>query len=158
MAPTPHDPAKWLAEVRVPPPPGTPYSLPIPGSSTENRTATYRHWRFVDKPLPTSIDPQILTNHDSFEASVKRKPNARCLGSRTYNQATREFGTYEWLTYAQTAERRKNLGAGIVEIHKKIGITEEKYGVGLWCQNRPEWQITGRLVISSAERLICSLI
>ncbi|EPE30902.1 Acetyl-CoA synthetase-like protein [Glarea lozoyensis ATCC 20868] len=145
MAPITQDPVKWLAEMRVPPPPGTPYSLPIPGTSTENRTATYRHWRFVDKPLPTTIDPQILTAHDSFEASVKRKPNARCLGTRTYNPTTKEFGTYEWLTYAQTAERRKNFGAGLVEIHKKLGVTEEKYGVGLWylgCQSQSLFSVS----------------
>lgn len=34
------------------------------------------------------------------------------------------------------------MGAGIVELHKAIGVTDEKYGIGLWCQNRPEWQIT----------------
>jgi long-chain acyl-CoA synthetase len=158
MAPTAHNPDKWLAEARVPPPPGTPYSLPIPGTSTDNRTTTFRHWRFVDKPLPTTIDPSVLTAHDSFEASVKRKPNARCLGSRTYNSATKEFGTYDWLTYAQTAERRKNFGAGIVEIHKKIGVTEDKYGVGLWCQNRPEWQITGKPYTTGYLRATRSLI
>jgi long-chain acyl-CoA synthetase len=137
------DPVKRLAELNVPPPPGTPYSLPIPGSSAENRSAIYRHLRFVDKPIAVSFDPQLLTAHDFFEASVKRKPDARCLGTRTYDPKTKEFGTYEWLTYAETAVRRKNFGAGIVELHKKIGVTGEKYGVGLWLQNRPEWQITG---------------
>ncbi|KAJ3506321.1 hypothetical protein NM208_g16091 [Fusarium decemcellulare] len=38
--------------------------------------------------------------------------------------------------------RRKNFGAGIVEIHKLINYPGDKYGVGLWSQNRAEWQIT----------------
>ncbi|KAG9228951.1 hypothetical protein BJ875DRAFT_476205 [Amylocarpus encephaloides] len=143
MAPTRQDPAAWLAETRLPPPPGTPYSLPIPGTATENRSSTYRHWRFLNKPLPTSLDAKIFTAHDSFEASVAKRSNARCLGSRPYDPVTKEFGgKYEWITYGETATRRKNFGAGIVELHKKAGVTDEKYGVGLWCQNRPEWQIT----------------
>src|SRR6185437_3072408 len=66
--------------------------------------------------------------------------------SRPWDPVTKTFGKYEWITYAETASRRKNFGAGIVELHKKAGITEEKYGVGLWCQNRPEWQIPGEFI------------
>jgi len=145
MAPTYQDPAAWVTAMKAPPPPGSPYSLPLPGSQREGRTPIYRHWRWVNKELPSSIDAQILTAHDAFEASLKKRPNARCLGSRAYDPTTKTFGKYEWMTYGQTAERRKNFGAGLVELHKKAGVTEEKYGVGLWCQNRPEWQITGML-------------
>ena len=35
------------------------------------------------------------------------------------------------------------MGAGLVHLHKQVGVTEQSYGIGLWCQNRPEWQITG---------------
>ena len=48
------------------------------------------------------------------------------------------------MDYQTVQRRRKNFGIGIVELHKQEGVTEEKYGVGLWCQNRPEWQITGK--------------
>lgn len=143
MAPTPVDQVALCTKLRVPPPPGTPYSLPIPGSEKEGRSAIYRHWRFIDTPLLSTLDPQISTAHEYFEASVKKRPNARCLGTRPYNAVTKEYGNYEWNTYADTALRRKNFGAGIVELHKKAGVTEEKYGVGLWCQNRAEWQISG---------------
>ncbi len=136
-----------IKTLRVPPPPGSPYSLPIPGSECEGRTAVYRHWRFVDKPLLQTIDPQVLTAHDAFELSVKRRPNARCLGSRPWDSATKTFGDFEWATYAEVAAKRKNFGAGLVELHKKAGVVEEKYGVGLWCQNRPEWQISGELCV-----------
>lgn len=144
MAPVqyPTDPEAFAQALRVPPPPGTPYSLTIPGSEKEGRTPIYRHWRFIDTPLLKTLDPNVLTAHDAFESSVKRRPNARCLGSRPWDPATKTFGNYEWITFAQLASRRKNFGAGVVELHKKAGVTEEKYGVGLWCQNRPEWQIS----------------
>ncbi|KAK0122307.1 hypothetical protein ONS95_010552 [Cadophora gregata] len=143
MAPAALQDEALIKALRVPPPPGTPYSLPIPGSEKENRTAVYRHWRFVDRPLLESLDPQALTAHDVFESTVKKRPNARCLGSRPYDPVTKTHANkFEWITYSELAERRKNFGAGVVELHKKAGVTEEKYGVGLWCQNRPEWQVS----------------
>jgi long-chain acyl-CoA synthetase len=145
MASTRQDPDAYAAALHVPPPPGSPYSVPIPGSEREGRSAVYRHWRFPEGPLLQTLDPEILTAHDAFESSVKKRPNARCLGYRPYNPDTKEFGKYEWITYAETAMRRKNFGVGLVELHKKAGVAEDKqYGVGLWCQNRAEWQITGR--------------
>lgn len=55
--------------------------------------------------------------------------------------------------------RRKNFGAGLVHLHKQAGVTEESYAVGLWCQNRPEWQITGMwdtsIFAESAQDLHC---
>lgn len=46
------------------------------------------------------------------------------------------------MTYSEVAVRRKNFGIGIRELNTQAGQTADKYGVGLWCQNRPEWQIT----------------
>ncbi|KAH8781944.1 hypothetical protein BGZ57DRAFT_759472 [Hyaloscypha finlandica] len=141
MAPT-QDPDAYASTLKTPPPPGSAYSLPIPGSAKEDRSAVYRHWRFVDSPLLQTYNPEARTSHDFFEISTKKRPNARCLGTRHWDPVTKTYGKYEWITYAETALRRKNFGAGIVALHKKIGVTEEKYGVGLWCQNRAEWQIS----------------
>lgn len=47
------------------------------------------------------------------------------------------------MTYDEVKKRRANLGAGIVQVNKDAGVLDQKYGVGLWCQNRPEWQLTG---------------
>jgi long-chain acyl-CoA synthetase len=143
MAPTRQDPDAFTKALRVPPPPGSPYSLPIPGSAKDGRTAVYRNWRFVEGPLLQTIDPEMLTAHDAFELAVKRTPNARCLGHRPWDPVTKTLGKFQWQTYAETAVRRKNFGAGVAELHKNIGITGRQYGVGLWCQNRPEWQISG---------------
>jgi long-chain acyl-CoA synthetase len=104
----------------------------------------YRHYQFADKPLLAALDPSARTAHDIFEATVKKRPNNRCLGSRAWDPATKTWLNYDWISYAQTAERRKNFGAGLVQLHKKAGVKETRqYGVGLWCQNRPEWQIAG---------------
>src|SRR3569833_292444 len=47
------------------------------------------------------------------------------------------------MSYAEGAERRKYFGAGLVELHNRVGILADKYGVGVWAQNRPEWQLAG---------------
>ncbi|KAL9031644.1 MAG: hypothetical protein Q9196_000358 [Gyalolechia fulgens] len=47
------------------------------------------------------------------------------------------------MDYATVQLRRANFGVGIVQINKQAGVTESRYGVGLWCLNRPEWQLTG---------------
>src|ERR1700712_771101 len=145
MAPTPRTPQQFVEELNVPPPAGSPYSLFQPGTETEGRTAVLRHWRFKDGPLLRTIDPEVHTAHDIFASTAKRQPNARCLGKRPWDPVTKTFGKYQWITYGEAATRRHHMGAGIFLLHKAIGVTAEKYGVGLWCLNRPEWQITGML-------------
>lgn len=75
--------------------------------------------------------------------TAARVPTSKCLGYRPYDPATKTFGQYEWLDYTTVQRRRANLGVGLVEINKQAGVVEQKYGVGLWCQNRPEWQLIG---------------
>jgi len=58
------------AEFGGPPPKGTPYSLPIPGSQTEGKSAVYRHFKFVDKPLLERLDPTVC--HALFELRSTR--------------------------------------------------------------------------------------
>ena len=133
-----------VKEIATPPPPGQPYSVPIPGSEQPDRTPVYRHWQFKDKELLATLNPKIKTIHDLFEVSASHQPNARCLGVRPWDPVKKEFGDYQWQDYGTIAKRRANAGAGIVQALKKAGITGAKYGVGLWCQNRPEWHIIGK--------------
>lgn len=127
-------------EVIRPPPPGAPYSVPLEGSETPGRSQVYRHWRFKDALLE-SLDPSVATAHDFFEQTANRVPGARCLGRREYDAVTKTWGPYLWETYAQIQTRRRNFGIGMVQLHAQVGITGKQHGVGLWCQNRPEWQI-----------------
>lgn len=136
--------AALIREMMQPPPPGSPYGVPVPNSEQQGKTAVYRHWRLRDRPLIETLDPEVQTLHDGFEDAVRKHPQNRCLGSRAWLPATRTWDDkFEWLTYAQVAERRKNFGAGIVEVHNAINQTKDKFAVGLWSQNRPEWQIAG---------------
>ena len=81
---------------------------------------------------------------------VARQPKSNCFGYRPWDPIKKEFAPYKWITYEEVAKRRANLGAGIREIGKRAGVTDHQYGVGLWSQNRPEWQITGMQSDSSA--------
>lgn len=134
----------WLTQIGVPPPPGSPYAVPVPGTESEGRSPTYRHWRFKDGPLLDKYDPAVRTFHELFQDSANRFPNNKCLGTRHWNPTTKSWDNkYTWQTYAQVQERTKHLGSGILELHRRIGVSADKFGVGLWCQNRAEWQITG---------------
>jgi long-chain acyl-CoA synthetase len=137
MTTTAVDSAKKLTP---PPPPGSPYSVALPGSQKEGRSAVYRHWRQVDGLLKT-LDPEVKTSHDVFENTAKRLPNAKCLGKRPYDATTKTYGPYIWETYGRVQKRRADFGVGIVALHEQLGVSGRQYGVGLWCQNRPEWQI-----------------
>lgn len=87
-----------------------------------------------------------------FESTANRQPNNHCLGWRPYNPATKSFDQYQWLTYETVQKRRAAFGAGLVELHHKHDCHRAgQYGVGLWSQNRPEWQITGELSLEGED-------
>ncbi|KAH7031968.1 long-chain-fatty-acid-CoA ligase/ protein binding protein [Macrophomina phaseolina] len=130
------------------PPHGKPHCVPVPGTATETRTGAYRHWRFVDGLLET-LDPTIRTMHDAFEQSANNNPGNRCLGHRPYDPVTKTYGAYVWEDYATVQRRRANFGAGLIKLHHDAGVPETRgSGIGLWCQNRPEWQITDLAAMS----------
>ncbi|KAM3476417.1 hypothetical protein MY8738_006943 [Beauveria namnaoensis] len=132
-----------IADISAPPPVGTPHALPIPGSERPNRTAVYRHWRFRDQPLLTKLEPEVESVHDLLELAIKKYGSRKALGVRKWNPATQEHeNKFEFMTYAEMGERRKNLGAGIIDVVQQAGYTNSKYGVGIWSPNTPEWHLT----------------
>lgn len=50
------------SELSGPPPKGHPYSLPIPGSQSEGKSAVYRNWRNIDGPLLETLDPAVCAD------------------------------------------------------------------------------------------------
>lgn len=72
-------------------------------------------------------------------------PKSRCFGYRPWDPVKKTWGDYKWDTFEQASERRANIGKGLVELHAEQGVSGTQYGIGLWCQNRPEWQLTGML-------------
>jgi long-chain acyl-CoA synthetase len=129
------------AKYYAPPPVGVPYSAILPGSEQEGRSPVYRNWRNKDGLMYT-LDPSVSSTHDMFESAAKQVPNNRCLGHRPYDPATKTFGPYVWETYADIQRRKTNFGAGLVGLLESVGVHGRQHGIGLWCQNRPEWQIT----------------
>ncbi|PHH59025.1 hypothetical protein CDD81_3938 [Ophiocordyceps australis] len=143
--------AAEIKALGTPPEPGRPAGLPVPGSERPGRSAVYRYFKFRDRPLLTTYDADVRSIHDLFEASARKRPNKACLGTRNWNPATKTWNDkFDWLTYAQVADRRRAFGAGLVEIHTRIGINEAKFGVGLWSQNRAEWQIVDLALASQS--------
>jgi long-chain acyl-CoA synthetase len=134
---------------RNPPPKGQPYSVALPSSEKPDRSKVYRHWLCKDGLLET-LDPNVRTAHDIFESTAQRTPRNRCLGKRPYDSVKRAWGPYEWQDFGTVQRRRADFGVGLVELHKRAGVTETRYGVGLWCQNRPEWQITDLACMSQS--------
>lgn len=91
-----------------------------------------------------------------FELAASRYAKNKCLGKRTYNPVTKTWGPFEWMDYQTVQKRRAAFGAGLVELHNKHRCAKEgQYTVGLWCQNRPEWQLTG--MWRNPHKLSCSL-
>lgn len=127
-------------EYSKPPPKGHPYSVALPNSQKQDRSPIYRHWRFRDGLLDT-LDPAIQSVHDIFESTAHRQPHAPCLGHRPWLSAKNTFGPYEWIDYETVQQRKNAIGVGLIELHTKEGITGANHGIGLWCQNRPEWQL-----------------
>lgn len=136
-------------EYHKPPPPGQPYSVTLAASEKADRTPVYRHHKCRDGVLET-LDPSVLTGHDMFEFAATRFPHSPCLGYRPYDTAKNAFGPYEWIDYETVQKRRTDFGVGLVELHAREGITGTNYGVGLWCQNRPEWQLTDLACMSQS--------
>ncbi|KAF2672698.1 acetyl-CoA synthetase-like protein [Microthyrium microscopicum] len=135
-------------ELQPPPPVGSPYAVPLPGSKIEGRSEIYRHWRFRDSLLET-LDPNLPTSHHSFEDAANKVPTNNCLGWRPWNPVTKTFEKYSWMNYATVQKRRKDFGAGLMYLMEQHGLpVKDRKGVGLWCQNRPEWQITDLAAMS----------
>ena len=136
-------------EYRKPPPKGEPYSITLPNSEQPGRSAVYRHHKTRDGVLET-LDAAVLTGHDMFEYSAQKYAHHPCLGYRSWDSSKKTYGPFEWLDYETVQKRRADYGVGLVELHAREGITGTQYGVGLWCQNRPEWQLTDLACMSQS--------
>lgn len=139
----------FVEKLARPPPPGAPHGVSIEGSERENRTPVYRHWAVRNEPLLSHIEPSVRTLHDLFEFSAREYPDKPCLGARHWLHESKLWEPkFRWLSYADVAQRRHNFGVGLVEINRRLGQFSEVFGVGIWSQNRPEWQVVGRYSVS----------
>ena len=52
--------AKACEDLRIPPPPGQPHSITLPGTKKEGRSEVYRHWRFGHGLIDTLTEVRRL--------------------------------------------------------------------------------------------------
>ncbi|KAJ6262179.1 S-dihydroxybenzoyltransferase [Drechslerella dactyloides] len=123
------------------PPPGKPHGVTIPGSARPGYSAIYRHYAVGDGPLIETLDPRIRTQHEAFESGCAINPDANCLGWREYDRATKTWGPFIWMSYGTVRQRRTDLGAGIVQLHRQAGLPTRQAAIGLWTPNIPNWQL-----------------
>jgi long-chain acyl-CoA synthetase len=73
--------------------------------------------------------------------TAERYGAQNCLGYRPFDTTHSSYGEYQWFSYATVANRRKDLGAGLMKLYEDVCASPLQGGVGLWCTNRPDWQI-----------------
>jgi long-chain acyl-CoA synthetase len=110
-------------------------------AKTDGETPAYRcvDYDFKDglvktvKPLDDDDVPP-LTMADLSTRAAKRFGDAKCFGTREYNDAKAQKGPYVWKTYKQVNDDVQALARGLLE----IGI-EPQDTVGICSANRVEW-------------------
>ncbi|KAF9239647.1 long-chain-fatty-acid-CoA ligase [Melanogaster broomeanus] len=88
--------------------------------------------------------PSILkTIPDIFDNGYNMNPDARLLGHRpVVSTEPLKFGPYVWQTYRQVDIRRRRIGSALHSLFQKGELkAEDLQTVGIWSQNRPEWQL-----------------
>jgi long-chain acyl-CoA synthetase len=83
-----------IKELSVPPPPGMPYSVPLPGSEIEGRSKVYRHWRFTDAMLKT-LDPAV--RFENLFVPQEWSPGPQCDSFVFFVSFIRLFYFFLWL-------------------------------------------------------------
>lgn len=93
--------------------------------------------KLLDKPFEN-----ISTLYDGFQRGLKRHPNRRCLGTRSYtntkNCLSASTGRYNWLSYKQVDDQQKRVSSFI---YKELALKKGSF-VGIYSKNRKEWVIT----------------
>ncbi|KAG1749004.1 uncharacterized protein EDB91DRAFT_1111955 [Suillus paluster] len=113
-------------------------SIAVPGTKRPGQTAHYRnaYYGLVDvNALPTLPD--------IFDNGYNINPDNRLLGHRpVVSTNPLKFGTYVWQTYRQVDGRRRRIGSALHSLFSHGELQgEDLETVGIWSQNRPEWQL-----------------
>ncbi|RUS34404.1 hypothetical protein BC938DRAFT_480622 [Jimgerdemannia flammicorona] len=117
-------------------------TIELPGTRKPGQTGIYRHPLYADK-LVISSNPKITTLYENFRYGLKISKDRPFLGTRVIDPKTGKRGVYVWQTYRQVANRVTNLGSGLVHLAETVARLPklEKFPVGIWSTNRPEWCI-----------------
>lgn len=114
-------------------------SVPVPGSEKEGYTPVYRN----------SAVPELTTRetyYDVFNIGREKAHDRPCLGWRPFDFESGTFlPKYVWMTYDEVEEQRTAVASALAHLAASgklgQGLPKSNWTVGIWCQNRPEWQI-----------------
>ncbi|KAF9228645.1 long-chain-fatty-acid-CoA ligase [Gyrodon lividus] len=116
-------------------------SVAVPGTKRPGQTAHYRNafYGLIDVNTPGILK----TLPDIFDNGYNINPDDRLLGHRpVISTQPLKFGPYVWQTYRQVDVRRRRIGSSLHSLFQSGELkAEDMETVGIWSQNRPEWQL-----------------
>ncbi|KII88692.1 hypothetical protein PLICRDRAFT_689891 [Plicaturopsis crispa FD-325 SS-3] len=123
----------------------TKQSLPVPGTKRPGQTAHYRNAAFglIGHETTDALAP-LTTCTAIFDKGLRLSKDKPFLGHRpVLSTKPLTFAPhFVWETYSQVDQRRRNVGSALLHSFQtgELGGGELNT-VGIWSQNRPEWQI-----------------
>lgn len=115
----------------------------LPNSKEPGHLPIYRNAYSVNE-LRNVPHPSLTTLYKTFETTVAANPTSKCLGTRQ-KLADDSFGNYQWLTYAEVAQRRTDFGSGlffVLQNNPYKAVLTNDFVLSLFSHNRPEWMFT----------------
>ncbi|KAJ3095256.1 hypothetical protein HDU97_007115 [Phlyctochytrium planicorne] len=119
------------------------FSPPLSTTPLSNLPGIYRS---AICPSELRVDfPNVKTMYDAFQQGKKVSGNRPCAGHRPtvrdpITGAVKSEG-FVWQTYNQISERRINFGCGLFKIQREVVGGNDKFNLGIYAVNRPEWLI-----------------
>lgn len=96
--------------------------------------------------LVTCVDQNLSSGYEHFMFTVRNWPDNDCLGSRIYDENTKEWlEEYKFQTFKEVAERAHAFGSGIVSlvnVRKNKPLKSHDFILAILAHNCPEWIIT----------------
>lgn len=134
-------------------------AVPLPNTKAPGYSAIYRNKASVNG-LINLPHPALTTLYETYECSATVYANRKAIGVRK-KQADGLFGPYEWETYAQVSNRKRNFGSGILyslknnkfktqseahlkidNHHKVVAKGEMSFVLSQFSHNRKEWLLS----------------
>lgn len=144
-------------------------AAPIPGTEKPGQTGHWINTQYSNGIIGVDFHPSYpKTSVDCFEQGRLRNPDGPCLGKRKWDYSARDWEKkYTWLTYNEgkvtslgktalpsltslarmytVAHKRDLVGSALCHLAQThFKPSAERWTVGLWSLNRPEWQITNQ--------------
>ncbi|KII88699.1 hypothetical protein PLICRDRAFT_41910 [Plicaturopsis crispa FD-325 SS-3] len=134
----------------------TKQSVPVPGTKKPGQTGHYRNAIF---PFVEVGPTRLTTLTQVFDSGLRQSRRGPCLGHRPLisKQPLKFANEYVWQTYEEVDVRRRSIGSALWKLFAD-GVLGggEMDTVGIWLQNRPEWQIID-LALQAYKKVCVSL-